>query len=162
MTGPAGADRAAVRWLTSQSLVFGAMAALLGIVANAMFLDAYGSAWLPVTYIAIGVVGFAVSGAIARSAQRFDLVRIAVAVLGGAAALIAAAWLIAAGGDGAWVSAPLLVLFPILIQLGFVFIGAQAGRLLDISGIKRASRASWRGFRSVRSPGACSAAGWSP
>ena len=58
-------------------------------------------------------------------------------VLGGAAALIAAAWLVAAGGDGAWVSAPLLVLFPILIQLGFVFIGAQAGRLLDISGIKR-------------------------
>ena len=71
---PAGADRAAVRWLTSQSLVFGAMAALLGIVANAMFLDAYGSAWLPVTYIAIGVVGFVVSGAVARSAQRFDLV----------------------------------------------------------------------------------------
>ena len=85
MTGPREPSRAAVRWLTSQSLVFGAMAALLGIVANAMFLDAYGSAWLPVTYIAIGVVGFVVSGAVARSAQRFDLVRIAVAVLGGAA-----------------------------------------------------------------------------
>ena len=40
------------------------------------------------------------------------------------------------GGDGAWVSAPLLVLFPILIQLGFVFIGGQAGRILDIAGIK--------------------------
>ena len=56
----------------------------------------------------------AVSGAVARSAQRFDFVRIAVAALGGAAALIAAAWLVAAAGDGAWVSVPLLVLFPIL------------------------------------------------
>ena len=58
---------------------------------------------------------------------------IAVVVLGGAAVLFGTAWAIAAGGDGAWVSAPLLVLFPILIQLGFVFIGGQAGRILDIA-----------------------------
>ena len=87
MTGPAGADRAAVRWLTAQSLVFGAMAALLGIVANAMFLDAYGSAWLPVTYIAIGVAGFAGlrrrSPAARSGSTSFG---IAVVVLGGAAA----------------------------------------------------------------------------
>ncbi len=127
---------AAVRWLIAQTLVFGAMAALLGIVANAMFLDAYGSAWLPATYIAIGAAGFLLSGAIARAARRFDLLGIAVVVLGAAAVAIGASWLIAAGGDGAWVSAPLLVLFPILIQLGFVFVGAQAGRLLDIAGIK--------------------------
>ena len=116
--------------------MFGVMAALLGIVANAMFLDTYGSAWLPATYVAIGVAGIVVSGAIARTAQRFDLLGIAVVVLGGAAVAIGAAWVVAAGGDGAWVSVPLLVLFPILIQLGFVFIGGQAGRLLDIAGIK--------------------------
>ena len=135
MTAP---DRsgAAVRWLIAQTLVFGAMAALLGIVANALFLDAYGSAWLPATYIAIGAAGFLLSGAIARAARRFDLLGIAVVVLGAAAVAIGASWLIASGGDGAWVSAPLLVLFPILIQLGFVFVGAQAGRLLDIAGIK--------------------------
>jgi hypothetical protein len=116
--------------------MFGAMAALLGIVANAMFLDAYGSAWLPVTYIAIGVAGIFVSGAVARAAQRFDLLGIALVVLGGAAIGLAASWVLAAGGDAPWVSAPLLVLFPILIQLGFVFIGGQGGRLLDIAGIK--------------------------
>ena len=33
-------------------------------------------------------------------------------------------------------SVPLLVLFPILIQLGFVFLVAQAGRLLDIGELK--------------------------
>ena len=136
MTGPDRTGRGAVPWLTAQAVMFGAMAALLGIVANTMFLDAYGSGWLPATYIAIGVAGIIVSGAIARTAQRFDLLGIALAVLGSAAVGLAIAWVIAGRGDAAWVSAPLLVLFPILIQLGFVFIGAQAGRLPDIAGIK--------------------------
>ena len=136
MTGSHGSPRGAVAWLTAQAVVFGAMAALLGIVANAMFLEAFGSAWLPVTYIAIGAAGIVVSGAIAGGAQRFDVLRLALVVLGAAAAWLFIAWVVAAGGDAAWVSVPLLVLFPILIQLGFVFIGGQAGRLLDIAGIK--------------------------
>ena len=121
------------------------MAALLGIVANAMFLDAYGSAWLPATYIAIGAAGIVVSGAVARTAQHFDLLGIALVVLGGAAAAIGASWVVATGG-AAWVSVPLLILFPILIQLGFVFIGGQAGRLLDIAGIKASFPRIMTGF----------------
>ncbi len=146
MTGTRGSGRAAVHWLTAQAVLFGIMAALLGIVANAMFLDAYGIAWLPVTYIFIGVAGIVVSGAIARTAQTFDLLGIALAVLTTAAVAIGAAWLVAVGGDGAWVSAPLLVLFPILIQLGFVFIGGQAGRILDIAGIKASFPRIMTGF----------------
>jgi hypothetical protein len=126
--------------------MFGAMAAWLGIVANAMFLDAYGSGWLPATYVAIGAAGIVVSGAIARTAQRFDLLGIALSVLGAAAAALAAAWVVAGGGGAAWVSVPLLVLFPILIQLGFVFIGGQAGRLLDIAGIKASFPRIMAGF----------------
>ena len=137
---------AVVHWLTAQSVLFGATAALLGIVANAMFLEAYGSGWLPVTYIVIGIAGVVVSGTIARSARRFDMMRIAVIVLGAAAVLFGAAWAIAAGGSGAWVSAPLLVLFPVLIQLGFVFIGGQAGRVLDIAGIKASFARIMTGF----------------
>ena len=126
----------AVPWLTAQALLFGAMAALLGVVANAMFLDTYGAGWLPATYIAIGIAGIVVSGIVARTAQRFDLVGLAVTVLGGAAIGIGIAWVVARDGSAPWVSIPLLVLFPILIQLGFVFIGGQAGRILDIAGIK--------------------------
>lgn len=126
----------AVRWLTAQAVLFGVVAALLGVVANAMFLDAYGARWLPLTYVLIGAAGAMVSAGVARSARRFDLVRIAVVVLGGATLLFLGAWAVAGRGDGAWVSGPLLVLFPVLIQLGFVFIGAQAGRVLDIAGIK--------------------------
>ena len=136
MTDRGRRETAAVWWLSAQTAVFGIVAALLGIVANAMFLDAYGSQWLPVTYILIGLAGLALSGAVARSAQSVDLLRLAIAVLGMAAVLLGIAWVLAAAGDAAWVSVPLLVLFPILIQLGFVFVGAQAGRLLDIAGIK--------------------------
>lgn len=146
MTGPRRPSRGAVPWLTAQSVVFGAMAALLGIVANAMFLEAYGSAWLPATYIAIGVAGIAVSGVIARTAQRFDLRGIALSVLGVAAVGLATSWIVAGNGTAAWVSIPLLILFPILIQLGFVFIGGQAGRLLDIAGIKASFPRIMAGF----------------
>jgi hypothetical protein len=146
VTGPLRSSRGAVRWLAAQAVVFGAMAALLGIVANAMFLHAYGSAWLPVTYIAIGAAGILVSGAVAHAAQRFDPLGIALVVLGGAAIGLGVAWILATGGDAAWVSVPLLVLFPILIQLGFVFIGGQGGRLLDIAGIKASFPRIMAGF----------------
>lgn len=125
------------RWLFAQSTAFGVMAAWLAIGANALFLDEYGSKWLPVTYLFIGLAGIIVSGAVAAAARSGDLVRIATAVLGGAAVLIAAAGWIAVSAGAVWVSAPLLVLFPVLLQLGFVFVGAQAGRLLDLAGIKR-------------------------
>ena len=146
MTAGRSPRSGAVAWLTAQAVAFGAWAALLGVVANAMFLEAYGSEWLPVTYIVIGIAGVVVSAAIRRGAARFDLLRLAIAVLGGASALFFASWLIATGPEGAWVSGPLLVLFPILIQLGFVFIGGQAGRVLDIAGIKASFPRIMAGF----------------
>ena len=129
-------QRLAVRLLTAQAVMFGIVAALLGIVANTLFLDEYGSEWLPVTYLFIAGAGIVVSGVVARSARGGDLIRIAGTVLAGGVLVLVAAWIVAVSGDGAWVSAPLLVLFPVLIQLGFVFIGGQAGRILDIAGIK--------------------------
>ena len=49
--------RGVVGLLTAQALAFGVTLALLIIPANALFLDAYGSEWLPATYIAIAVFG---------------------------------------------------------------------------------------------------------
>jgi hypothetical protein len=37
---------------------------------------------------------------------------------------------------GVWVSALLLILFPIALQIGFILIGGQAGRLLDVRQMK--------------------------
>jgi hypothetical protein len=146
MTGPVRSGGPIVPWLAAQSFVFGLVAALLGIVANAIFLDAYGATWLPATYIAIGVAGAIVSGAVARSARSAELIHIALVVLGVAAIALFASWVIAVTTDSPWVSIPLLVLFPILIQLGFVFIGGQAGRLLDIAGIKASFPRIMAGF----------------
>ena len=147
MTGSeATSARAPVRWLVAQTISFGITAALLGVVANALFLDAYGARWLPVTYVFIALAGLLVSATVAPAVQRWSLVRVATFVLGGAGCVFAAAWLIAAGLDGAWVSAPLLVLFPVWIQLGFVLVGGQAGRILDIQGIKASFPRIMAGF----------------
>ena len=128
-------QRGVIALLTAQAVAFGVMLALVVVPANAIFLDAYGATWLPATYIAIAVVGTAASALIARAARRTRLVRVATVSLTSVAVLYAAAWLILLAG-GVWVSAGLLVLFPIALQIGFVFIGAQAGRLLDVRQMK--------------------------
>jgi len=128
-------ERAIVALLTAQAIAFGVMLALVVIPANTLFLDAYGAKWLPATYIAIAVFGTGASALIARAARRTTLVRVATASLSALAALYAASWLILVEG-GVWVSAALLVLFPIALQIGFVFIGGQAGRLLDVRQMK--------------------------
>ena len=128
-------EREVIALLTAQAIAFGVMLALVVIPANTLFLDAYGAKWLPATYIAIAVFGTAASALIARAARHTRLVRVAAASLFGIAVLYAASWLILVAG-GVWVSAALLVLFPIALQLGFVFIGGQAGRLLDVRQMK--------------------------
>ena len=133
MTDPQ--ERGVIGLLTAQALAFGISLALLVVPANALFLDAYGSKWLPVTYIAIAVFGTGASALVARAARRTRLVRVATASLLALAVLYAASWLILVAG-GVWVSALLLVLFPIALQMGFVFIGGQAGRLLDVRQMK--------------------------
>ena len=127
--------RGVIALLTGQALAFGVMLALLVVPANAIFLDAYGAKWLPATYIAIAVFGTAASAFIARAARRTRLVRVATVTLFSIAVLYAVSWLILVAG-GVWVSAGLLVLFPIALQMGFVFIGGQAGRLLDVRQMK--------------------------
>ena len=127
--------RGVVGLLIAQALTFGVTLALLTIPANSLFLDTYGSEWLPATYIAIAIVGSGASAFVARAARRRRLAQIATVSLGALAALFAASWVILAAG-GAWVSAVLLVLFPIALQLGFVFIGGKAGRLLDVRQMK--------------------------
>ncbi len=128
--------RSVVFLLTAQALAFGVTLALLIVPANALFLDEYGSRWLPATYIAVAVFGTAGSALIARAARRARLAVVATASLGVLALLYAASWLILLAG-GIWVSAVLLVLFPIALQIGFVFIGGQAGRLLDVRLMKQ-------------------------
>ena len=134
MTG-AASSRGVVGLLTAQAVAFGVMLALLVVPANSLFLDEFGSEWLPASYIAIAVVGSGAAALIARAARGARLVRVATVSLGAIALVFAASWVILVGG-GEWVSAVLLVMFPIAIQVGFVFLGGQAGRLLDVRQMK--------------------------
>lgn len=131
----AATTKAAVRLLTAQAVAFGVTMALLIIPANALFLDTYGAEWLPATYIAIAVAGVGVSWLVARAVRRFRLVTVATATLGAQAVVLLASWFVLRNG-GRWVTAPLVVLFALAIQIGFVFVGGQAGRLLDVRELK--------------------------
>ena len=128
--------RRVVALLAGQAFAFGLSESLLLIVANAIFLDAYGSKWLPLTYVGIAVVGTLFAAGVARIVRRWPLPRVAILTEAAVALLFLVAWLVLAVSDGAWVSAPLLVLFPVLLQIGFIFVGGQAGRLLDVQQIK--------------------------
>jgi hypothetical protein len=128
--------RRVVALLGAQTFVFGLSESLLLISANAVFLGAYGSKWLPLTYVGIALVGTAASAAIARAVARRPLPRVALVTETAVALLFVGAWAVLAGAGDPWVSAPLLVLFPVLLQLGFVFVGGQAGRLLDVQQLK--------------------------
>ena len=128
--------RGVVGLLTAQAFAFGVTLALLLVPANSLFLDAYGSEWLPVTYIAIAVVGQRSRRAHrprgaqdaphpCRNRQPRRLRRVLRGVMGDPRRR---------GRRGCRGS--LLVMFPIALQIGFVFIGGQAGRLLDVRQMK--------------------------
>jgi hypothetical protein len=129
--------RRVVALLGGQAFAFGLSESLLLISANAIFLDAYGSKWLPLTYVGIAIVGTLLAAGVAKTLRSWSLPRVAIAAEATVAILFLGAWATLAVADGVWVSAPLLVLFPVLLQIGFIFVGGQAGRLLDLQGIKR-------------------------
>ena len=89
------------------------------------------------TYVGIAVLGASASVVIARSLRRWTLPTVAVVVLASIAATLLATWAIMVVTGSPWPSAIQLMMFPVLLQLGFVIIGGQAGRLLDLQQIKR-------------------------
>ena len=122
--------------LGGQTIVLGLTMAFLVVPASALFLDEYGAQALPYVYLAVAASGVAVSSAMSRAQRRHSLARVAVSVVGSYLVAITAGWLVLVGLDGLWVTFPLLVLFPLSIPIGFVLVGTQAGRLLDVRQMK--------------------------
>ena len=125
-----------VRLLAAQAFVFGLSVSLLVIASSSIFLAAYGSRWLPLTFVAIALFGTLVAAWIARVVRHRPLPHVAILAESAVGVLFFGAWAVLTLWSGVWVSAPMLVLFPILLQVGFVFVGGQAGRLLDVQQIK--------------------------
>ena len=128
--------RAKLAVLAGQTLSLGLFCAFLVVPASALFLERYGARALPYAYLAVAATGVVVSAAMRRAQARLALGALAVSVVGTFLVLVAAAWVILTVSDGIWVTFPLLVLFPVSIPIGFVLVGSQAGRLLDVREMK--------------------------
>ena len=123
--------------LGSQTVALGLTVAFLVVPASALLLHAYGAQVLPFVYLVVAVSGVVVSWAMRRAQGRLSLAALAVTVLGVYVVLVAAGYVVLVTGDVDWVSFPLVVLFPLAIPVGFVLVGAQAGRLLDVRQMKQ-------------------------
>jgi hypothetical protein len=128
--------RRRLRLLAGQTIALGLAMAFLVVPASSILLTEYGARALPYTYLCVAVAGIAVSTMMARAQRRWSLSRVTVLVLGTYTGLVTAAWLALALAGATWVTFPLIVMFPLAIPIGFVLVGTQAGRLLDVRQMK--------------------------
>ena len=128
--------RTRVLLLAGQTVALGLMMAFLVVPVSALFLDEYGPGALPYVYLMVALAGVAVSSLMSRAERRLSLAGLAGGVIATYLVAVAAGWVALAVGDGLWVTFPLLVLFPLSIPIGFVLVGSQAGRLLDVRQMK--------------------------
>ena len=122
--------------LTGQTIALGLMMAFLVVPASSLFLAEYGAAGLPYVYLGVAVVGVAVSALVDRAQRRLSLASLSVVLLTAYTAVVIAAWVALTRADAVWTTFALLLLFPLSIPLGFVIVGAQAGRLLHVRQMK--------------------------
>ena len=88
------------------------------------------------TYIGAAVAGVVSSTLLAAAFRRRPLASVATMTLAGLSVALLASWLVLATSDADWVSFALLVLVPIVVPVGFIFVVGQAGMLLDVRVLK--------------------------
>ncbi len=131
-----GRLRSPVVLLAAQGVALGLLCGFVIIPASGIFLARYGSKGLPWVYLLVAVAGAVTSPALAWALRRWSLASVSVPVLASATAIVAGTWLGLELADATWLSFVLQVSFPMFLQLGFVFIGGQAGRLLTVRQMK--------------------------
>lgn len=122
--------------LTAQTFTLGLLSAYIIIPASGLFLAAYGAGALPWVYLAVAVFAGLGTPLLTSALRARPLASVAVTVLGALAALIAGVWIGLEATGAAWLSVVLQIVFPLVLQVGFVFIGGQAGRLLTVREMK--------------------------
>jgi hypothetical protein len=135
-----------VRLLAAQAGLLGLSVVFLIVPASALFLDHYGADDLPFVYLAVAVLGVVVSRVLRALQSRLSLVAVATWCIGAFVVIVAASWVLLRFGQQNWVSAVLVGLFPLAIPVGFVLIGTQAGRLLDVRTMKQSFARIVAGF----------------
>jgi hypothetical protein len=125
-----------IRLLSTQTFLLGILAGFLVIPANGLFLHTYGSKNLPWTYIAIAGFGVACTFSQIAALRRWRIATVASIFFLGLGTAVFCSWLELQTIGKPWVSAPLIVLFPVSFQVGFVLIGGQAGKVFNLGEMK--------------------------
>ena len=127
---------AQVRLLAAQALLLGLSVVVLIVPASALFLERYGASDLAYVYLAVAVLGVAASQVLRLLQARLSLTSVAVACIGAYTAMVALSWVLLRFGGQDWVEAVLVGVNSLAVPVGFVLIGTQAGRLLDVRAMK--------------------------
>ncbi|WP_421724631.1 hypothetical protein [Bauldia sp.] len=123
--------------IVSQAVALGLTLAFMIVPGNAVFLHVFGAERLPFVYLAVAALGVAVSFGLTRLQVRTGLFTLAIATTGLVAVLVFVCWVLVELVEVDAAAFAVLVLFALHLQLGFVFIGAQIGRVFDVQAIKR-------------------------
>ena len=123
--------------LSGQAFFLGLSLGLLIIAAFALLLSSYGAELLPWVYITVAIAGSCVFYGFAEAQRRWSLVQVSLVAEFTVVAFLVIAWAGFIYAHAEWLSFLAMVVFPLIIQIGFVIVGGQAGRLLDVRQIKR-------------------------
>lgn len=123
--------------LIGQAFALGLTLALLVVIGNALFLSDYGAAALPYTYITVALAGTLLSYGFAALQSRYTIPQLTITTISGLVLFYLLCWLGVTVVTVRGVSFALVVSFALLLQLGFVFLGGQAGRLFDVRQIRQ-------------------------
>lgn len=123
--------------LIGQGVSLGLMLAFVVITGMTLMLDTYGADAVPFVYIIVAVLGSLLFYGFGELQRRLVLPILSLGSLAMATLFLVLAWVGLVLAEWQWLAFIVLVSFSLLIQIGFVVIGAQAGRLLDVREIKR-------------------------
>jgi AAA family ATP:ADP antiporter len=123
--------------LTGQAFFLGLTLGLLVVAAFALLISTFGAGVLPWVYIAVAVVGSGGFYGFAEAQRRWSLVQVFLVSEVVVVLFLCVAWLGLRFAAANWLSFAAMIVFSLLLQIGFVILGGQAGRLLDVRQIKR-------------------------
>ncbi len=123
--------------LIGQAFFLGLMLGMLTIAAFALLMSTYGPGALPWVYIVVAVLGSIAFYGFAEAQRRWSLVQVSLVSEVVIAGFLAVAWAGLAFAQANWLAFVAMVVFSLVLQIGFVIVGGQAGKLLDVRQIKR-------------------------
>lgn len=137
MSRPAAARRpAGLALLGAQTTALGLLSGFVIIPASGLFLAAHGPRALPFVYLAIAVTAALLDPILTRAMRTYAVTTVAATAFALEVVVIGATFVGLETSGASWLSVVLQILFPIEIQVGFVLIGAQAGRMLTVRQMK--------------------------